>query len=171
MLRVGVASGERPRSSLRGRRRPWTRPTTSPSVPVRSCTRRSPALWLQVSIESFFQSGPVAAAALVAAVEAAVGDGLPEDGHLVDAYAGVGLFGAAIGRGGSPPSRATLGRRATPREPGRAGRGRRCRASVGDWRPAAGERIDVVVADPARSGLGRPGVAALMRAGRIASCW
>jgi 23S rRNA (uracil1939-C5)-methyltransferase len=37
---------------------------------------------------------------------------------------------------------------------------------VGAWRPAAGDRpVDAVVADPARSGLGRPGVAALDASG------
>ncbi|MFZ9016292.1 MAG: hypothetical protein ACO23O_04790 [Ilumatobacteraceae bacterium] len=36
---------------------------------------------------------------------------------------------------------------------------------VGQWRPRAGERIDVVVADPSRTGLGKPGVAAVAAAG------
>ena len=41
---------------------------------------------------------------------------------------------------------------------------------VGRWRPAAGDPpVDVVVADPARPGLGRPGAAAVVaaRASRI----
>ena len=38
------------------------------------------------------------------------------------------------------------------------------RGEVGGWRKAAGVDVDVVIADPARSGLGAPGVAALARA-------
>ncbi len=38
------------------------------------------------------------------------------------------------------------------------------RSEVGRWR-AGGERVDVVIADPARSGLGKPGSAALAAAG------
>ena len=38
------------------------------------------------------------------------------------------------------------------------------RGEVGAWR-AGGERVDVVIADPARSGLGKPGSAALAAAG------
>ena len=33
------------------------------------------------------------------------------------------------------------------------------RRQVGEWRPKAGETFDVVIADPARTGLGKPGVA------------
>jgi len=45
--------------------------------------------------------------------------------------------------------------------------GRRARieqVEVGRWRPRRGERFDVVVADPARTGLGKPGAAALVAA-------
>src|SRR5205085_2572930 len=45
------------------------------------------------------RGGDSAAEGLVAAVTEAVGDGLPAGGggHLVDAYAGVGLFGSVLG--------------------------------------------------------------------------
>jgi 23S rRNA (uracil1939-C5)-methyltransferase len=33
---------------------------------------------------------------------------------------------------------------------------------VGRWRPRADENIDVVIADPARTGLAKPGVAAIV---------
>ena len=33
------------------------------------------------------------------------------------------------------------------------------------WRPTDGDAVDVVIADPARTGLGRPGVAALSATG------
>jgi 23S rRNA (uracil1939-C5)-methyltransferase len=120
---------------------------------------------LRVSAGSFFQPGPVVAAALIDAVETAIGDALPAGGRLVDAYAGVGLFASVIGsrrharvvaiesdRAAAGDARANLGDLdATV-----------VRSEVGRWRATP---ADVVVADPARSGLGRPGVAALAAAG------
>ena len=38
------------------------------------------------------------------------------------------------------------------------------RSEFGAWRPDRGSKIDVAIADPARSGLGRPGVGALVAA-------
>jgi tRNA/tmRNA/rRNA uracil-C5-methylase (TrmA/RlmC/RlmD family) len=127
--------------------------------------------WLRVSIESFFQSGPEAAAALVDAVDAAIGDALPAGAHLLDAYAGVGLFGASLG--------AAHGARLTAIETApaavadarvnleRAGVDHTVvRSEVGRWRPGADEPpVDVVVADPSRTGLGRPGTSAVVAAG------
>jgi 23S rRNA (uracil1939-C5)-methyltransferase len=124
--------------------------------------------WLQVSISSFFQSGPLAAEALVAAVDDAIGNALPGGGHLVDAYAGVGLFGATVGR-------AHHARITSIETDGPAIDDARVnladldatvvQGEVGRWQPSAGDApVDVVVADPARSGLGRPGVAALLAA-------
>jgi 23S rRNA (uracil1939-C5)-methyltransferase len=129
---------------------------------------------LRVSAGSFFQPGPVAAEALVGAVDEAIGGGLrgPGDptgsgsgGHLLDAYTGVGLFGAVLG--------ARHGARVTAveRSPSAAADARANLAGidahvleieVGRWRPR-GAPVDVVVADPARSGLGRPGTTALAR--------
>jgi tRNA/tmRNA/rRNA uracil-C5-methylase (TrmA/RlmC/RlmD family) len=109
----------------------------------------------------------VAAASLVEAVGAAV-DG--PAGHLVDAYAGVGLFGATVGA-------ASAGARVTAIEsdPSAVDDARVNLAGldgavvvegeVGQWRPGPRARVDVVVADPSRSGLGRPGVAAIDRSG------
>ena len=117
---------------------------------------------LRVSARSFFQSGPAVAEALVAAVgRALVDDGL-EAATVVDAYAGIGLFGATALRSAaaivalesSPDAardaRANLGANA-----------RVVRCEVGRWRP---QPADVVVADPARTGLGRPGTSALLAA-------
>lgn len=123
----------------------------------------------RVSAASFFQPGPVAATALAGAVTAAVGDALAPGGHLVDAYAGVGLFASILGaaRGArvtaieSHPSAvadarinlADLAARVVP-------------VQVGSWRPRPGDgAVEVVVADPSRPGLGRPGVKALVAAG------
>lgn len=118
-----------------------------------------------VSAASFFQPGPAVADALVEAVDAAIGEAVGRSGHVVDAYAGVGLFASTIGHRRSAAvtaieqspaavadARFNLGdfRRATVVE-----------GEVGRWRPPAETTVDVVVADPARPGLGRPGVAAL----------
>ena len=162
VLRVGVASGERAVSSA-------VAVPDDVVVGEGAVVHESVAgAWLQVSLGSFFQSGPVAAGALVAAVDRAVGDALV-GGHLVDAYAGVGLFGATVG--------ASRGARVTSIESDPVANGDArvnlaevdavvVEGEVGRWRPRPGEpAVDVVVADPARSGLGRPGAAAVVAAG------
>jgi 23S rRNA (uracil1939-C5)-methyltransferase len=168
LLRVGAASGERAA---------WPRPF-SEDVVVPDGVELGPravvheavaGAWLQVSIGSFFQSGPVAAGALVEAVDESVGDALPVGGHLVDAYAGVGLFGATVG------SRHRA--RVTSIEDDAIANAD-ARVNLADldaivvegevarWRQRPGDpAVDVVVADPSRTGLGRPGVAALAGAG------
>jgi tRNA/tmRNA/rRNA uracil-C5-methylase (TrmA/RlmC/RlmD family) len=50
----------------------------------------------RVSARSFFQSGPLAAAELVDAVDRALGHDLDDGGLLVDAYAGVGVIGGVL---------------------------------------------------------------------------
>ncbi len=119
----------------------------------------------RVSAGSFFQSGPAAAALLVDAVRRAA----PEiDGaeHVVDAYAGVGLFGlAAVPATSRTTSIETSRSSVQDASVNLAGRAATIvRGEVGAWR-AGGERVDVVIADPARSGLGKPGSAALAAAG------
>lgn len=122
----------------------------------------------RVSAGSFFQSGPDAAELLVDAVSRAAPE-LQRARTVVDAYAGVGLFAATVA-----PETA----RVITIETSRAAvddchvnlSGRDAvieRMEVSRWRPSAsaGDRIDVVVADPARSGLGRPGTAAMVAAG------
>jgi len=121
---------------------------------------------LRVSAASFFQSGPTAAKLLVDAVRRAAPE-LDTAERVVDLYAGVGLFAACAAphathvvtvetsRAAVADCRANLAGRAAYVELGQAGR----------WRPDRGMAVDVVIADPARSGLGKPGVGAVAESG------
>lgn len=119
-------------------------------------------LRLRISAESFFQSRPDGAEALVDLVGAAIADVDPA-APLADLYCGVGLFAATVGRG----------RRVVAVE--------RSRSSVADarvnladvdativrsaverWRPSPAA---VVVADPPRHGLAKDGVAKVAATG------
>jgi len=115
---------------------------------------------LRISAGSFFQARPDGADALVATVAEALG-GAP-DGPLVDAYGGVGLFGATVGRdrpvtvlescaSSAADARVNLG-------PG----ARVLRVDVARWRPGPAA---AVVADPPRSGLGSSAAAVLAGTG------
>ncbi|MDJ0768251.1 MAG: hypothetical protein QNJ12_05630 [Ilumatobacter sp.] len=117
----------------------------------------------QVSAASFFQSGPAAAELLVDAVRRAAPE-LAGAATVLDAYAGVGLFAAAVtsaptrvitvetSRSAVADCRINLAHRDARIE----------QQEAGSWRPEDGLVIDVAIADPARSGLGRPGVAAMV---------
>jgi 23S rRNA (uracil1939-C5)-methyltransferase len=124
---------------------------------------------LRVSAGSFFQSGVQAAELLVAAVRDAAPE-LAEARHGLDAYGGVGLFAATAMAGCERvtviESNASACRDA---EHNLAGRDAHVvRAEVTGWTPPAGDGptppVDVVVADPARPGLAKPGVAAIAAA-------
>jgi 23S rRNA (uracil1939-C5)-methyltransferase len=116
----------------------------------------------QVSARSFFQSGPLGAEALVSLVDEAVGP-LAGTDHVVDLYAGVGLLGGVVAsrRPGleltavESALSAVRDARQNLADLGAAVIG----AEVGEWAATA---ADVVIADPARPGLGRPGVAAVV---------
>lgn len=125
---------------------------------------------LRVSAGSFFQSGVQAAELLVAAVRAAAPE-LATARHAVDAYGGVGLFAVAT---------MDTAEHVTVIESSKSGCGDAThnlsgrsasvlRADVSGWTPPVDggptPPVDVIVADPARSGLGKPGVAALAGAG------
>ncbi len=119
---------------------------------------------LRVSIGSFFQSGPQAAGLLVAAVRRAAPE-LVDAGVVVDAYAGVGMFAACATAADAyvvaiETSRSAV---ADAQENLSGRRHELVRGEVGGWRAAADLCADVVIADPARSGLGAPGTAALTR--------
>lgn len=121
----------------------------------------------RVSAASFFQSGPAAAGLLVETVRRSVPE-LATAGRVVDAYGGVGLFAATC-----VPTAAAVTVVETSRAAvadavvnlaGRTGVVEVVRAEVGAWRDRDGATpVDVVIADPARSGLGRPGVGAVTR--------
>ncbi len=112
----------------------------------------------RISAHSFFQSRPDGAEALVAGVQAALGNVLVGRGHLVDLYGGVGLFGATLATGpvtlveSSPSATADARVNLSDRQ------ARVVRGDAARWR---GKRAAAVVADPPRAGLGRQGVAAV----------
>jgi len=165
LLRVGVATGERMVLVDRGAAavkvptdvRVFQEGDSRPAFVHEVVAGRR----FRISAGSFFQSGPVVAAALAAAVAGAAGDALTHGGLVIDAYAGVGLFGAVLG--------AARGTRVVAVESDRWAvadarvnladlDAKVAAAEVGRWRP---HPADLVVADPARSGLGRPGVGAI----------
>ncbi len=125
---------------------------------------------LRVSAGSFFQSGAQAAELLVTAVTTAAPE-LSTARHAVDAYGGVGLFAATAMSAAEQVTVIESGKSAClDAEHNLAGRDARVvRAEVTGWTPPTGDGpsrpVDVIVADPARPGLGKPGVTALAAAG------
>ena len=116
----------------------------------------------RVSADSFFQPGPTVATLLAEVVQEQVGDLAGRT--VVDAYAGVGLFAGSLGRSadrvhaversGSSTADARINlvdSNAIIHE-----------VDIEDWSPIP---ADVVIADPARSGLGENGAAVLHRCG------
>lgn len=121
---------------------------------------------LQVSMGSFFQSGPQAAELLVDAVRRAAPE-LAGARVVVDAYAGVGMLGACATDPLSKVIAIETSRAAVRDAERNLGHSDALvvRGEVGGWHAPPGLEVDVVIADPARSGLGRPGVTALTRLG------
>ena len=118
----------------------------------------------RISARSFFQNRPAGVDALVAEVAAMVDalGGLGQEGPLIDAYAGIGIFTGTIGQGRTvyaiERSRDSL---ADARVNLDGSDVKIVNAPVESWKaqPAA-----TVIADPAREGLGKAGVDALARA-------
>lgn len=123
----------------------------------------------RVSAESFFQGRPDGAEALVDGVLASLGDAVRPGATAADLYSGVGLFAGVVGE--------RTGDRVVAVESNRSavadarvnladlGGARIVRSDVRKWRPSA---VDVVVADPARSGLGADVVARIGETGASA---
>ncbi|MDQ1427520.1 MAG: hypothetical protein QOK39_996 [Acidimicrobiaceae bacterium] len=172
LLRVGVASGERlartsPRQSATAVQVPPGVIVVAGDEPA-AVHEAVAGRRFRISVDSFFQPGPDAAAALVGAVIDAVGDGLGRGGHLVDAYAGVGLFASVVGTAFAAGVTAIESNRCAVADARVNLSDVDARIVVSDvarWRPKRRDgRIDVVIADPPRTGLGRPGVAAVVAA-------
>jgi len=125
---------------------------------------------LRVSAGSFFQSGAQAAELLVAAVQAAAPE-LATARHAVDAYGGVGLFAvAAMDAVGHVTLIESSKSACLDAEHNLQERTATVvRADVSGWTAPTGDGptppVEVIVADPARPGLGKPGVTALAAAG------
>lgn len=123
---------------------------------------------LRVSARSFFQAGPQAAEALVAAVGYAAGpEPMAPGTRMADLYGGVGLFAATLGRDARVVLvEASASSAADARVNVRDLDARAMRSDVAAWRP---RRMDLVVADPPRAGLGRSGARAVAatRAARV----
>ena len=116
---------------------------------------------LQVSIRSFFQSSPEAAERLVMAVLDAMDPARPT--RVADLYSGVGLFAGAVAA--RFDAHVTAVERAAAAVADAKVNLRDVdaiveRQEVGRWRPD--RPVDAVVADPARPGLGKPGVGSVV---------
>ena len=116
-----------------------------------------------VSAGSFFQAGPRVATRLVEAVREAAGD--CNERSVVDAYAGVGLFAGTIAASAAElvtiESSASSVRDAERNLADQRAAGQKLElicSEVEAWTP---QSADVVIADPARAGLGADGVQVL----------
>jgi 23S rRNA (uracil1939-C5)-methyltransferase len=135
---------------------------TGPSASVTEVVHDVP---LRVSAESFFQSGPAAAAVLVDAVVAVGGEELAAARRVVDAYGGIGLFAATavpsaaevILVEGSASACADARANLADHDAGATV----VEAPVEQWRA---QRADVVIADPSRHGLGADAARAIAAA-------
>ena len=153
---------------------PVAAPALSAMIPTVRASRDDdevtlrPETWLEVggvrlelSPESFSQSGPEAARLLVETVDSLVGEECGS-GTFLDAYGGAGLFSATVGRRfddvvlveASGPACADA-RRNVPRAEVVC-------SPFEDWTPRP---VEVAVVDPARSGLGRDAAAVLAATG------
>jgi 23S rRNA (uracil1939-C5)-methyltransferase len=125
--------------------------------PDASLVERVSGVDLRVRARSFFQSGPAAAELLVGAVRRAAGPAL--DGVVIDAYGGVGLFSAALGVTDGVLVEASPDACADARHNLARSNVQVERSAVEEWRPVP---AGLVIADPARDGLGRSGAAAIV---------
>ncbi len=156
-VRIGLSSRDRSIRFIGGSQE--DAPRTDPSSIVRETIAGVP---FQISSGSFFQTSAVGAEALVKIVDDAVGPAA--DGQrLIDLYGGVGLFAATVGRRFDAVTLVELAKSSC--RDARANLVRHPKAQVVEsdvarWRLArvAGP-APVVIADPARRGLDRAGVA------------
>jgi 23S rRNA (uracil1939-C5)-methyltransferase len=117
----------------------------------------------RISAGSFFQASPEGAEALVAEVDSLVARFAPDAERLVDLCCGVGLFAGTVGAGRSVVGVERSAAAVADARHNLAGLDARLvKVALGRWRPGP---ADVVVADPARSGLGKDGVKAVAGTG------
>jgi 23S rRNA (uracil1939-C5)-methyltransferase len=121
---------------------------------------------LRVSSGSFFQASPQAGDLLVEAVGRAVADLDLSSATLVDAYGGIGLFAATVGRAAArvvvvEASASSCGD-AVANLADRGADAAIVHVRMEDWSP---EPAAVVIADPARSGLDKVGAARIAETG------
>jgi 23S rRNA (uracil1939-C5)-methyltransferase len=126
---------------------------------------------LQVSAGSFFQSGPEAAALLIESVRRLAPE-VATAHHLVDAYGGIGLFAATLADADAhitlieSSASAVADARHNLRSWVDAGLAQLWESTVenkANWGTShAVVPVDLVIADPARQGLDREGLAALV---------
>ncbi len=115
----------------------------------------------RLSARSFFQNRPAGVDALVAEVQEMV-DEYGTEGPLVDAYAGIGIFGGTIGAGRTVHAIERGRDSIADARVNLAGADAKIvKADVARWRPSPAH---IVIADPAREGLGKGAVKALVRA-------
>ena len=112
----------------------------------------------RISARSFFQNRPAGAEALVAEVAEMV-EALAEEGPMIDAYAGVGLFAGTVGSGRKVTAIERNGDAAADARVNLGTDGKVLRIPVEKWRASP---ASFVVADPARSGLGDAAVRRLL---------
>ncbi|MGH1488592.1 MAG: hypothetical protein ACRBK7_04230, partial [Acidimicrobiales bacterium] len=116
-------------------------------------------LRLQISADSFFQCRPDGAMLLAELAGDAVADA---DGVLLDAYCGMGLFGALAGIG-----RSVIGVESNASAVADAtyNLGVHARVVQSDFERWQAEPVGAVIADPARVGLGKKGCARVAETG------
>lgn len=143
----------RGRSSLRRGQRSW--------IHEEAAGRR----W-RISAGSFFQASPEGAEALVTSVGGFAERLAPGSGSMADLYAGVGLFAATVGSGRRTIAVERSGSAVADARVNLDGDDvRLVKVALARWRPSP---VDLVVADPARSGLGADGVRAVAGTGASA---
>jgi tRNA/tmRNA/rRNA uracil-C5-methylase (TrmA/RlmC/RlmD family) len=114
--------------------------------------------------ESFFQGNRYVLPSLVGAIL----DAVPDDGHVVDLYAGVGLFSVALAAAGHADITAVEGDRTSARDLRQNSRPFATRlqaktVSVEDYLASAQGRIDTVLVDPPRTGMSKDAVEGVLR--------
>jgi 23S rRNA (uracil1939-C5)-methyltransferase len=111
----------------------------------------------RISIRSFFQSGPGAAELLVETVDRMAGDAAT----IIDAYAGVGLLGGVVASSRSAQLIVVESNESAAADARHNLADLEAEVVVGEVGAWTAPEAELVIADPARSGLGRPGVASL----------